>query len=480
MPLFAVKAEEIALIDALPVPEHPSTTFDDERYRALIARSFSITADEKRSILESTPKFTQHQVDELFRILEEERQKFSELNARHEARMVRIAEERGQVVMTSVARSQTTQLTNQEKAALVRESIPDLVAPLGGKALSCMRAFLARFADRIEQTGETSIEGTLDDLFSDELRNADLNAQHADCKADPTFIKNTIHPMLSNLRPRTESARYAGGSRHIISLVLDEAKAPRGRVKAQHRFSILIRPDMPPALAAENLRTQILRAAIEGVYAVGVEQCLDRDVLRHFGTIARRIAEDEKPSTNTQRVYLQITGLLATTESIVRLLPGDRIPFLTALFRFELRSRHDPTRAAEYFDAWFIDAAKEIGIEAEADGERAFKDQLTAYGQFSFPEKLLVLKAWLVGDEKRREELSQLMARTSLPSPPKQEPYVIRPGVFDVESAVAACLGSAADGFDLIVDLKTREAVESLQVRGELARLLTPSAVTRS
>jgi hypothetical protein len=39
--------------------------------------------DEKKRIIEAVPKLTQQQVDELIRILEEEKQKFSELDMQH-------------------------------------------------------------------------------------------------------------------------------------------------------------------------------------------------------------------------------------------------------------------------------------------------------------------------------------------------------------------------------------------------------------
>lgn len=85
--LFVVDATEIAQILALPIPAHPETTFDEAQFKDLVARSFSITLDEKKEIIGSCPKFSQHQIDELFRILGEERVKFAELNAKHVARM---------------------------------------------------------------------------------------------------------------------------------------------------------------------------------------------------------------------------------------------------------------------------------------------------------------------------------------------------------------------------------------------------------
>ncbi len=85
--LFAVDPTEIETILALEVPAHTETVFDELQFKDLVARSFSITLDEKREIVTGCGKFTQHQVNELFRILTEERVKFAELNAKHTARL---------------------------------------------------------------------------------------------------------------------------------------------------------------------------------------------------------------------------------------------------------------------------------------------------------------------------------------------------------------------------------------------------------
>ena len=87
MPLFAVDPAVVDAVLALPVPAHPSTTFDEALFKDLLARSYSLTLEEKKDILTSVPKFSQKQVDELQRILLEEREKFAELNAKHLAKL---------------------------------------------------------------------------------------------------------------------------------------------------------------------------------------------------------------------------------------------------------------------------------------------------------------------------------------------------------------------------------------------------------
>jgi len=85
--LFVVDPAEVEAILALAVPAHPQANFTDSEFLELVARSFSITLDEKKEIVGKAGEFSQHQVDELFRILGEERVKFAELNTRHNARM---------------------------------------------------------------------------------------------------------------------------------------------------------------------------------------------------------------------------------------------------------------------------------------------------------------------------------------------------------------------------------------------------------
>jgi hypothetical protein len=66
----------------IKIPPH-SLKFDEQYFLHLLAGSISLTRDEKKRIIESVPKLKQSQVDELIRIFEEERRKFSELSAKH-------------------------------------------------------------------------------------------------------------------------------------------------------------------------------------------------------------------------------------------------------------------------------------------------------------------------------------------------------------------------------------------------------------
>ena len=69
--------------DNIVVPEHPETKFDEQKFLTLLRGSISLTRDEKWRIVYAIPKLSQFQIDELQKILEEEKRKFSELSPKH-------------------------------------------------------------------------------------------------------------------------------------------------------------------------------------------------------------------------------------------------------------------------------------------------------------------------------------------------------------------------------------------------------------
>lgn len=74
----------------IPVPEHPTTVFDQEQFLTLLRGSISLTRDEKWRIIQAIPKLSQFQVDELQKILEEEQHKFQELSPKHLLQLMRL------------------------------------------------------------------------------------------------------------------------------------------------------------------------------------------------------------------------------------------------------------------------------------------------------------------------------------------------------------------------------------------------------
>ncbi len=69
--------------DNIDVPVHPETKFDEQAFLTLLRGSISLTRDEKWRIIQAVPKLSQFQIDELQKILQEERTKFSQLSPKH-------------------------------------------------------------------------------------------------------------------------------------------------------------------------------------------------------------------------------------------------------------------------------------------------------------------------------------------------------------------------------------------------------------
>ncbi len=68
--------------DAKPtfvLPAHPNTTFDDANFVKLLEGSISLTLEEKKRVVEAVPRLSIEQINELIKIFEEEKVKFSEL-----------------------------------------------------------------------------------------------------------------------------------------------------------------------------------------------------------------------------------------------------------------------------------------------------------------------------------------------------------------------------------------------------------------
>ncbi len=69
--------------DKVVVPAHSETNFDEQKFLTLLRGSISLTRDEKWRIIQAIPKLSQFQIDELQKILEEEKFKFSQLSPKH-------------------------------------------------------------------------------------------------------------------------------------------------------------------------------------------------------------------------------------------------------------------------------------------------------------------------------------------------------------------------------------------------------------
>ncbi len=77
-------------VSNVKIPPHPNTKFDEKKFLQLLAGSISLTANEKKRIVEAIPKLSQFQIDELMKIFTEEQQKFSELEKKHADQMAEL------------------------------------------------------------------------------------------------------------------------------------------------------------------------------------------------------------------------------------------------------------------------------------------------------------------------------------------------------------------------------------------------------
>ena len=98
----------------LKLPEHPITNFDEKYLLYMFARSLSLTIKDKRDILlERLPSLAQFQVDELIKILEEEKQKFDQLGEKHPDQVKNLQETAQKE--WSLLEMETTKITKQDE-----------------------------------------------------------------------------------------------------------------------------------------------------------------------------------------------------------------------------------------------------------------------------------------------------------------------------------------------------------------------------
>jgi hypothetical protein len=72
------------------IPVHPETSFDTDAFLSLLRGSISLTRDEKWRIIQAIPKLSQFQIDELQKILQDERRKFGELSPKHLLQLMKL------------------------------------------------------------------------------------------------------------------------------------------------------------------------------------------------------------------------------------------------------------------------------------------------------------------------------------------------------------------------------------------------------
>jgi len=106
------------------IPAH-SLSFDENLFLRLLAGSISLSRDEKKRIIDTIPKLKQSQVDELIRIFEEEKFKFSQLSKKHVPQLEKLAKQHYQEWMDLETSYQSEQkkATDQAAADEIRKSL---------------------------------------------------------------------------------------------------------------------------------------------------------------------------------------------------------------------------------------------------------------------------------------------------------------------------------------------------------------------
>lgn len=116
-----------ALLPAqLNVPIEPhSLSFDEAKFIRLLAGSISLSRDEKKRIIDTIPKLKQSQIDELMRIFEEEKQKFSQLSKKHVPQLEKLAKQHAQdwLDLEASYKSEQKKADDQAAADEIRKSL---------------------------------------------------------------------------------------------------------------------------------------------------------------------------------------------------------------------------------------------------------------------------------------------------------------------------------------------------------------------
>jgi hypothetical protein len=111
--------------DKVMIPEHPETTFDEQEFLSLLRGSISLTRDEKWRIIQAIPKLSQFQIDELQKILEEERQKFNQLSPKHLRHLMQLEKKHSEdwKDLQSLYVQQTAKAEEQNQADAIRKQL---------------------------------------------------------------------------------------------------------------------------------------------------------------------------------------------------------------------------------------------------------------------------------------------------------------------------------------------------------------------
>lgn len=111
--------------DHIVVPSHPETKFDEQKFLSLLRGSISLTRDEKWRIIQAIPKLSQFQIDELQKILEEERRKFADLSPKHLLQLMKLEQKHSEdwKDLQSITLQQGAKSKEEQQAEEIRKQL---------------------------------------------------------------------------------------------------------------------------------------------------------------------------------------------------------------------------------------------------------------------------------------------------------------------------------------------------------------------
>ncbi len=101
----------------LVIPPHPNTQFDEENFLTLLEGSISLTLEEKNRVIEAIPRLSIEQINELIKIFEEEKQKFSELESEFADDVAKLKKEREMEIKMEENRQEEAAEADDDAAA---------------------------------------------------------------------------------------------------------------------------------------------------------------------------------------------------------------------------------------------------------------------------------------------------------------------------------------------------------------------------
>jgi hypothetical protein len=96
------------------IPPHPNTKFDDEYFLTLLEGSISLTMEEKQRVIDAIPRLGIDQINELIKIFEEEKQKFSELEKEFADDVAKLKSEREKEMQMAEVRQEESSESDAE------------------------------------------------------------------------------------------------------------------------------------------------------------------------------------------------------------------------------------------------------------------------------------------------------------------------------------------------------------------------------